>query len=246
MQFPLYDYYLASEMTLEQILKHYIKYFYLRKYGSDKAEKVLYKVSQSSKMQKLFDQSASQGIAPNYIDFGSVINEIMYFMFQSNETQALAVLAAAIAWDKKVNHFETLKSDYDLRNDAIKIFRKYSIYGDMPQDEYDTMTHNDLNDGTDDSTASNTDSVSQDSNEGKVRQMIRNGFEDYVRKYANDNADILSDPMVGGIMLQGAVGSYYQSLKKEQNLHVLASKMGIDIDAILDEECQRVLNKYLE
>ena len=144
MLYPLYDYYYASDMTLEQILKHYIKFFYLRKHGSDKAEKVLYKVSESSKMQKLFDYSASQNIAPNYVDFGSVINEIMYFMFQSNETQALAVLAAAIAWDKKVNHLGILKDEYDLRNDTIKIFKKFSIYGEMTQQEFEKMVHSSL------------------------------------------------------------------------------------------------------
>ena len=141
MLYPLYNYYFASDMTLEQILKHYISNFYLKKHGRDKAEKVLYKVSESSNMQKLFDYSVSHNIAPNYVDFGSELNGIMYFMFQSNETQALAVLAAAIAWDRKVNHFAMLKDECDLRNDTIKIFKKFSIYGDMTQQEFEEMTH---------------------------------------------------------------------------------------------------------
>lgn len=91
-------------------------------------------------MQRLFDESTRRGLAPNYIDFGSVINEMAYFIFQSNETQALAVLAAAILWNKKVNHFDTLKSEIALRNDTIKIFQKYSIYGDLSQEEFDKMT----------------------------------------------------------------------------------------------------------
>ena len=144
MLYPLYDYYYASDMSLVDILKHYIKFFYLRKHGRDKAEKVLYKVSESSKMQKLFELSASQNVAPNYIDFGSVINEMLYFMFQSNETQALAVLAAAITWDKKVNHFGILKNEDDLRNDTIQIFKKYSIYGEMSQQEFEEMTRSSL------------------------------------------------------------------------------------------------------
>lgn len=142
MLYPLYDYYLASDMTLEQILKHYVKFFYLRKHGTDKAEKVLYKISESSKMQNLFNETARQNIAPNYVDFASVINEIMYFIFQSNETQALAVLAAAITWDRKVNHFGYLKDEYDLRNDTIKIFKKFSIYGEMTQEEFERVTRN--------------------------------------------------------------------------------------------------------
>jgi len=146
MQYPLYDYYYASDLTLEEILKHYIQNFYLRKHGRDKAEKVLYKVSDSSKIKKLFEQSAKQGIAPNYVDFGSVINEMMYFMFQSNSTQALAVLAAAIAWDKQINQYAHLKNEDDLRNDTIKIFQKYSMYGDMSQDEYERMTMSNTHD----------------------------------------------------------------------------------------------------
>lgn len=141
MLYPLYEYYFESDLTLEQILNHYIQNFYLRKHGRDKAEKVLYKVSESPKMNKLFTQSATQGVAPNYVDFGSVINEIMYFMFQSNETQALAVLAAAIAWDKKVNYSGFIKDEFDLRNDTIKIFKKYSIYGDMTKEEFERVTN---------------------------------------------------------------------------------------------------------
>lgn len=143
MQYPLYDYYNASDLTLEEILKHFIKYFYLRKHGSDKAEKVLYKVSDSSKMKKLFEQSAKQGIAPNYVDFASVINEMMYFMLQSNSTQALAVLAAAVSWNRQVNQHLHLKSDYSVRDDAIKIFKKFSLYEEMSQSEFEKMTNPD-------------------------------------------------------------------------------------------------------
>lgn len=141
MLYPLYEYYYESDLNLEGILRHFVQNFYLRKHGRDKAEKVLYKVSESPKMNKLFVQSESQGIAPNYVDFASVINEIMYFMFQSNETQALAVLAAAITWDKKVNHLGLIKDEYDLRNDTIKIFKKYSIYGEMTKEEFERVTN---------------------------------------------------------------------------------------------------------
>ena len=140
MLYPLYEYYLQSDLSLEEVLKHFVSRFYLKKNGTDKVEKVLRKVSESSKMNKLFAQSSQQRIAPNYVDFGSVINEIMYFMLQSNSTQALAVLAAAIAWNKQVNHFAGLKDMDAVRDDAIKIFKKFSIYEDMTQAEYDEMT----------------------------------------------------------------------------------------------------------
>lgn len=141
MLYPLYNYYLESNLSLEEILKHYISNFYLRKHGRDKAEKVLYKVSDSSKMKVLYNTSVQKEIAPNYVDFCSVINGMMYFMFQSNSTQALAVLAAAITWDKKVNRYARLKSQRDLRDDTIKIFSKFSIYEEMTESEYKKMTN---------------------------------------------------------------------------------------------------------
>lgn len=140
MQYPLYDYYYASDLTLEEILKHYIEKFYLRKHGRDKVDTVLNKVSNSSKITGLFELSRKKRIAPNYIDFGSTINEMMYFMFQSNSTQALAVLAAAVDWNKQINRQLVLKNEKTVRDDAIKIFKKYSIYEEMTQIEYKKMT----------------------------------------------------------------------------------------------------------
>ena len=140
MQYPLYEFYLKSDLSLEEIQKHYTEHFYLKTHGRDKAEKVLAKVSASNKMNELFETSLRRRVAPNYIDFGSVINGIMWFMFQSNSTQALAVLSAATAWNRKVNCIANLKSDKDLRDDTIKIFKKFSVYEDMTQKEFEDMT----------------------------------------------------------------------------------------------------------
>lgn len=141
MLFPLYDYYYASEMSLEEVLKHYTRTFYLRKHGTDKAETVFNKVVESSAIQKLFEISYRRGIAPNHVDFISAINETMYFIIQSNETQALAVLVAAFTWGEEVNSNRRLKSALDLRDDALKIFKKYSIYGEMTEEEFISMIH---------------------------------------------------------------------------------------------------------
>lgn len=139
MLYPIYDYYIESSMNLEDILSHYVEHFYLRKYGRDKYEKILKKISESDKIRKLFDQSYYQRLAINHIDFGETLNSIMWFMFQSNDTQAVAVLAMAVFWDTNVNSHLHLKSDMELRNDALKIFKKFSIYGDMTQEEFDSM-----------------------------------------------------------------------------------------------------------
>ena len=139
MQFPIYDYYIDSSMRLEDILSHYVENFYLRKHGRDKYEKILKKLSDSNKVKKLFDQSYNQKLAINYVDFGATVNEMMWFMFQSNETQAVAVLAMAVFWNTNVNSHLHLKSEKELRDDALKIFKKFSIYGDMTKEEFDSM-----------------------------------------------------------------------------------------------------------
>ena len=139
MLYPIYDYYHESSLTLEEVLEHYVEKFYLRKHGRDKYEKILQKVAESDKVKKLFDLSYHQRLSINYIDFGETLNSIFWFMFQSNETQAVAVLAMARNWNVKVNSHLQLKSNMELRNDALKIFKKFSIYGDMTQEEYDRM-----------------------------------------------------------------------------------------------------------
>lgn len=141
MRFPLYDYYLDSNLSLEEILKHYIQNFYLRNHGRDKAEKVLYKVTDSKNVKQFFEKTTRDGIVPNYDDFIYIINEITYFIFQSNSTQALAALAAAIAWDRQVNIGSCLKSVYAFRNDTILIFKKLSIYEEMTLEEFESMTN---------------------------------------------------------------------------------------------------------
>lgn len=103
MQYPLYDYYYSSSMTLDEIFEHYAENFYLRKHGRDKYEKVLQKISESDKVQKLFEVSYTQGLALTYMDMGATLNGIMWFFFQSNETQTLAILAMFSFWDVNIN-----------------------------------------------------------------------------------------------------------------------------------------------
>lgn len=138
--YPLYDYYFLSDMSLDEIMNHYIKNFYLRKYGKDKVEKILHKVSESTQLKDLFDESLKREIALNHNDFGALINEMFYFVYQSNETQALAIIAAAIAWNKQVNYSVGLKDEKAVRDDAIKVFKDYSIYEEMNCKEFDRIT----------------------------------------------------------------------------------------------------------
>lgn len=139
MQFPLYNYYLESDLALEEIIDNYLG-FYIKQYGRDKAQAVARKVMNSSKIAALDAFSVQQHAMPNYIDFGSAVNETLWFVFQSNKTQALAVLIAAKLWDQRVNSVHHLGSPQRLRDDALKIFLKYSIYEEMPQVEFERMT----------------------------------------------------------------------------------------------------------
>lgn len=141
MLYPLYNFYLNSNLTLDEVMDHFTKHFYLKKHGSNKTDKVISKVKNSQKMQSLFEEGRRKGIAPNHIDFASCINSMMWFMFQSNETQALAVMASAKTWNERINQVLHIKEPEELREDTLKIFKKFSIYEEMTQGEYDEMTH---------------------------------------------------------------------------------------------------------
>lgn len=136
MQYPLYEYYKNQDMNLDEIFDHYITSFYIKKHDVKSTISVLNKVRSSSKIKNLCGQSATRKLAPNYVDFITTINEMVSFMFRSNMTQALAVLIAALYWDEKINSVYHLKSEEDLRDDIIKVFKKLSIYEEMTEEEY--------------------------------------------------------------------------------------------------------------
>lgn len=136
MQYPLYEFYKNRSLTLEQVIDHYVTRFYAREYNGKDVLKVLTKVRESSKIKNLCGQSATRRIAPNYIDFASTINEMIWFVFKSNMTQALGVLFAALYWDEKINSVYHLKSADDLKDDIIKVFKKFSIYEEMTESEF--------------------------------------------------------------------------------------------------------------
>lgn len=136
MEYPLYEYYKNHSLTLDEIVDHYVTRFYAKKHDGKAVLNVLNKVRNSSKIKNLCGQSATRRLAPNYIDFITTINGIVWFMLRSNMTQALAVLFAALYWDEKINSVYHLKTDEELRDDIIKVFKKLSIYEEMTKEEY--------------------------------------------------------------------------------------------------------------
>ena len=103
MQYSLYDYYKNSFLTLEEILKHYSEHFYLNNHGRNKLEKVLSKAVECDKMKELFGRSIQNRDfperVPDFNDFSIAIAKTFWFLTQSNDTIALATLAAAVAWN---------------------------------------------------------------------------------------------------------------------------------------------------
>ena len=140
MLYPLFEYYYYSDLSLDEIIEDYLNSFYHKKHGSNKSDKVRRKVLNSSKIAAIDAYSIQQQVVPNYMDFGAALNETLWFMVQSNETQALGVLIAASEWDKRVNRVYHFATSDDVRDKAIKIFKKFSIYEEMSKSQFEEMT----------------------------------------------------------------------------------------------------------
>lgn len=136
MQFPLFNYYMCSDLSLEAVIDDYLERFYLRRYGRDKVKIILDKLQNSKKIRAIDNLSIQKRVVPNHIDFGSAINEIFWFMFQSNETQALAIIFAVSLWGARVNSIYNFCTPEELKVKALQIFKMYQIYGEMSEDEY--------------------------------------------------------------------------------------------------------------
>ena len=139
MLYPLYNYYYESNLTLSEIIENFIN-IYTRKHGRDKVNKIIHKVKDSTKIAALDSFSIQKRVLLNYVDFGSAVNATMWFMIQSNTTQALAVLIAAQLWHERVNSIYQFGSYRELRDNALMILKKYDLYEDMSEREYDQMT----------------------------------------------------------------------------------------------------------
>lgn len=135
MLYPLYNYYIQSDLNLYEILEHYTEKFYLKRYGRNKVEKILSKVSNSRQMNDLFLRSIQLRRMPREIDFSSVVN--LLYPFSSNRTHAVAVLAAAVDWDQKVNNFHLIGFIIDLRDEILNIFERYQMAEEMTREEYE-------------------------------------------------------------------------------------------------------------
>ena len=84
------------------------------------------------------------------------------------------------------------------------------------------------------------------SKEEKFRSHVRACFDESVKDVLKNKGDAVKDPLFGGMMIQTAIGSVYQTMINDHKLHLFALKSNFDPIKIVEEECQRALNKYLE
>ena len=132
----MYEYYQKSDLSLEEIIDHYVQTFFLKVNGRNRVDEIIRRVKDSSKLHTIDSESIKLRVVPNHIDFGSAINEMFWFLFKSNSTHALAVLIAANEWNKRVNDVYHFGLERDVREKAIRIFKKYDMYEEMTQDEF--------------------------------------------------------------------------------------------------------------
>lgn len=80
--------------------------------------------------------------------------------------------------------------------------------------------------------------------ESTLRKKIASSFDTSVRNAIKDSGG--NDPLFGGLMVKVAIGSLYQALKNSNEMEALCSINGLDYQSILEDECNKALQKYLE
>ena len=84
------------------------------------------------------------------------------------------------------------------------------------------------------------------SKEEKFRSLVRDTFDESVKSAIRKNGRMILDPFCGGMIVQAAIGSVYQTLKNDPKLALFAISSSFDPYNIIEEECRRALNNYLE
>ena len=239
MQYSLYDYYKNSFLTLEEVFKHYVDHFYLNKYGRNKVDKVQRKAIECDRMKELFGRSIQNRDfperTPDFNDFSLAVAKTFWFLTQSNDTVALATLAAAVEWNKKINCHFFIVDEEEFRNNILNIFRKLDICEEMSEHDYRVMTDSYIYSKMF-STTTITPSVQDVNAKIKLRAIIVKAIEEL--KEAEDNINYL-----GGTMLTSQERrDLYMNLVLNQinnlgsDARRIARKYSIDLDTLIEEE----------
>lgn len=136
MRYPLYEYYINSDLSLLDIVNHFGNRFYLQKYSRDKANKVLDKALSLKKLEYVYETTINERVAPTVVDMLVTINCSLWFGVQSNSTQAFAAIALMLKWHYDVNVHYDIVSYREVRDRAIYAFRRLQIYAEMTEEEF--------------------------------------------------------------------------------------------------------------
>lgn len=135
MRNSLYQYYSQNPLSLYEVRRHFLWYFYCQNHSRNDARKVLKTVVASSKIGRIINKSIQKKHAPNYSDFLSAIKGMFKFWFCSKETLVLATIEAILKWDIVANKKLKLKTQDELKQDTLEVLKKYLIYKEVPTDD---------------------------------------------------------------------------------------------------------------
>ena len=80
--------------------------------------------------------------------------------------------------------------------------------------------------------------------EEKFRKKVRKGFEDSVKDVM---PKLMNEPLSDGLMVQAAISTFYNAMRQSPELQVIGLlAQGWIPEAILDEELNRAMKKYLK
>ncbi len=125
MQYSLYQFYSQSPLDLYEVRRHFLWNFYCQNHSRNDARKVLKAVVVSSRIGRIIDKSIQKKHTPNYNDFLSAIKGMVKFWFCSRNTLILATIEAVLRWDIVANKKLGLRNPDELKQDTLKVLKKY-------------------------------------------------------------------------------------------------------------------------
>lgn len=135
MKCSLYQYYSQSPLSLYEVRRHFLWNFYCQDHSRNDARKVLKAVVASSKIGRIIDKSLQKKHVPNYREFLFAIKGMFKFWFCSKETLVLATIEAILKWDIVANKKLGLKTQEELKQNALNVLKKYLIHKEVSIDD---------------------------------------------------------------------------------------------------------------
>lgn len=135
MKCSLYQYYSQSPLSLYEVRRHFLWNFYCQDHSRNDARKVLKAVVASSRIGRIIDKSLQKKYVPNYREFLSAIKGMFKFWFCSKETLILATIEAILKWDIVANKKLGLKTQEELKKNALNVLKKYLIHKEVSIDD---------------------------------------------------------------------------------------------------------------